>query len=281
MRKIIIWPIISTLLTGIFFLQRGFSFDKLSTAYIQKTGAYPYIVLAMCILLLYLKRDKILAGMQEGTNTPMAIIGLSLAGLSMILAFDEPSFQIFGLMLLWLGIFTFLFPKAASIPLFLLGIYGFALVFPPIVSRSGNFFPMATTAVLILIMGPFLPISHQGTTIRFLDISGGYQTYLIDAGCSGSASLAIFLSLFFLMLLDKPMPWKKAGYLFIFGLAGTSLQNILRLIVLVLEGYWHGSEGLWSAHTYAGYILFPVWYSLFAYVYYKQASNPDVSPLSP
>lgn len=269
MRRQLLWIATSIVFTAVF-LKRGISLDKLSPAYIEKTGAYPYIVLAMCVILLFLKKTQIIALMKNKTRLPYTIIGISLSALSMLIQADEPTIQIFALLLLWSGIFTAFFGKASRIPLALLGIYGFALVFPPLVSMAGNFFPMATTTFLVTLLSPLIPISNQGQTIHFLDASGNTQSYFIDAGCSGSASLAIFLSLFCLMMLDAPLPWKKAGYMLIFGLVGTTLQNILRLAVLVFAGYWYGSETVWTAHAYAGYILFPAWYALFAYIYLKQ-----------
>jgi exosortase/archaeosortase family protein len=226
--------------------------------------------------MLYLKREKINADMQKKTKLFHVVIGVSLAGISLLPAFDEPSFQLFDFMLLWLGIFIIFFGKALLIPSLLLGIYGFALLFPPVVSKLGNFYPLATTITLVLLLRPFLPIGNQGQSIYFLDAAGGRQTYFIDAACSGSASLAIFLSIFLLMMLDEPLPWKKAGYMLILGLIGTILQNILRLLIMVLAGYWHGSETFWTAHTYAGYILFPAWYILFAYVYFDYSRHSAI-----
>ncbi len=270
MRRQLLWIATSIVFTAVFFLKRGISLDKLSPAYIEKTGAYPYIVLAMCVILLFLKRTQIIVLMKIKTRLPYTIIGISLSALSVLIRADEPTIQIFALLLLFAGIFTAFFGKASWMPLALLGIYGFAFVFPPLVSRFGNFYPMATTTFLVTLLSPLIPISNQGQTIHFLDASGNTQNYFIDAGCSGSASLAIFLSLFCLMMLDAPLPWKRTGYMLIFGLVGTTLQNILRLAVLVFAGYWYGSETVWTAHTYAGYILFPAWYVLFAYVYLKQ-----------
>jgi len=275
MRKILLYLIISLFLSVIFFLGGGVSLDKLSLEYIQKTGAYPYIVFSLCILMLYIKRDRISAKMQKTTTPLYSVIGLSLAGLSLFLRYDEPSFQAFSLFLIWVGIFAALFAEAALIPLYLLGVYGFALVFPSFLASTGNFFPIATTSVLMSVLRPFIAIENQGTLIHFMDISGGRQTYLIDAACSGSASLSIFLSIFFIMMLDTPLSWKKGAYMLAFGLIGTSLQNILRLIILVFAGYWHGSGALWTAHTYAGYVLFPIWYILFAYVYFRQSISSN------
>ncbi len=273
MRKILTWICVSSVLTGIFLIQGGFSFDKISPSYIEKTGAYPYVVLGMCILVLYLNRSYIVSSMEMEIRKSHIILGISLAVISIFLPANEPPIQIFTILLLWLGIFTALFGRAAFMPLALAGIYGFALLFPPILSESGALFPLTTTIVLVSVLQPLIPISNQGQTIHFLDIAGRNQAYFVDAGCSGSASLAIFLSLFFLMMLDIPLSKKSAGYMLIFGLIGTLFQNILRLAVLVLAGYWYGSDALWMAHAYAGYILFPIWFTLFAYVYLKQAKS--------
>lgn len=267
----------SALLTAAFFLEKNIPLNKFSLSYIQKTGAYPYVVLALCILMLYLKRERIISDMQKKTSLLYVIIGISFAILSIVLPSGEPHFLVFALLLLWLGIFTTLFGKAALLPLALLGIYGFAIVFPMLISGL-SLYPLATTIILVTLLSPFLTISNHSQTIYFLDNAGVSQTYFIDSGCSGSASLALFLSIFLLMMLDSPLFLRKSGYMLIFGLAGTYLQNILRLAVLVFAGYWHGSNALWTAHAYAGYIIFPIWYTLFAYVYLKQAKEDRRHP---
>ena len=273
MRKILAWITVSSVVTGILIMKEGFSFDKVSPAYIEKTGTYPYVVLGMCIFMLYLKRSHIVDSMEMEIRKSHVILGISLAIISMLLPANEPPIQILAILLLWVGIFTAMFGRAALIPIVLVGIYSFALLFPLILSGSGDIFPMVTTIVLVSLIQPFIPLGNQDQTIHFLDIAGGNQYYFIDAGCSGSASLAIFFSLFFLMMLDTPIKWRNTVYMLIFGIAGTSLQNIMRLVVLVFAGYWYGNDALWTAHAYAGYILFPVWFTFFAYVYLKQAKR--------
>ncbi len=274
----ILWIVISTVLTIAFILEKDIPQDRYTLSYIQKTGAYPYAVLTMCILMLYLKKDRITADIQKKTSIFQSIIGISLTGLSMLLPANEPRFMLFNLLLLWLGIFTAVFGKPPSILFALPGIYGFSLLFPPLIAGLGNLYPLISTIILVTLLTPFVSISNQGQSIHFLDAAGGSQTYFIDSACSGSASLAIFFSIFFLMVLDAPLSWRKTGHMLIFGIAGTSFQNILRLAVLVFTGYWYGSDAVWVAHTYAGYVLFPAWYLLFAYVYLKHARE-NRSPL--
>jgi len=71
-------------------------------------------------------------------------------------------------------------------------------------------------------------------------------------------------------MLDTPLRPRKAGYMFLFGVAGTWLQSIIRLIFVVLVGYYLGEQALWTAHSWTIYILFPLWYLFFAYVYFRQ-----------
>ena len=73
------------------------------------------------------------------------------------------------------------------------------------------------------------------------------------------------------MMLDIRLPLKKAGYLFLIGLAGTWLQNIIRVAISVVAGYYWGWEALEATHYNIAYIIFPLWYMLFAYIYFRQA----------
>lgn len=196
MRRFLAWIAASSALTGILLLQKGIALNKLSLAYIERTGSYPYVVLALCTLMLYLKREKIVYAMQNKPRPFHVIAGIALVALSIFPPADKPALQIFALILLWLGVFTALFGEATLLPLALLGIYGVALVFPSLVAMLGSSYPLTTTTILVALLRPFLPITNYGQTIHFIDAAGARQAYIIDAACSGSTSLAIFLSIF-------------------------------------------------------------------------------------
>ncbi|MBI2868990.1 MAG: exosortase/archaeosortase family protein, partial [Chloroflexi bacterium] len=93
---------------------------------------------------------------------------------------------------------------------------------------------------------------------------------VVTPGCAGYSAIGVFISLFTLMMLDVRLPAGKAWYVFLIGLAGTWLQNILRIMVLVSAGYYWGPAAFDLAHYNAAYIIFPAWFALFAFFYLRQ-----------
>jgi exosortase/archaeosortase family protein len=279
MRRFQAWIAASIALSTVLLFLRGGALGKLSLEYIERTGVYPYAVLGLSLLFLYSKREVILSSVEGGSSALHALVGGLLVLTALLIPVGDPAVLIFAVLLLWLGSFTALFGRAGMMPLAVLGIYGFALVFPSFIVGLGRTYPLFTTIVLVSLLGPVLPISNTGQSIHFFDSLGGRQSYFIDAGCSGSAALTVFLSVFLLMLLDRPIPKGRIGALLLFGLVGTYVQNIVRLVALVFAGYWFGSGALWTTHTYIGYILFPLWFGVFAHVYLRQMGGGGVGLL--
>ena len=67
-----------------------------------------------------------------------------------------------------------------------------------------------------------------------------------------------------------PLPRKKAVELLLFGVVGTWFQSFIRLVLLLLVGYYVGEDALWAAHSWSIYVVFPLWYLFFAYTYFQQ-----------
>ncbi len=264
--------LLTLILTVAYVFLKGLALLALSPEFVRRTGAYPYAVLALCFLLLYSKRLEIIQSIKDVSHSDV-FIGASLVFIAFILPAPTPALWILGVLLLWLGVFTALFGPASTLPMMITSVYGFALAIPYLLNIIGRSFPLATTKALVSSLAPLIPITGKGQSITFIDATGGSQSYFIDAACSGSGAISIFLSVFMLMLIDRPVPPKKALPLFFFGLAGTLFQNLLRLGVLVFAGYFYGSNALWLMHTWAGYVLFPLWFALFAYIYLKQAKS--------
>jgi exosortase/archaeosortase family protein len=205
----------------------------------------------------------------------IAVVGIIVFFTSFILInkIKELHFKFFFLLLSYSSLFGVFFGYAALIPTLLTGIYGFSAAFPFFVSLflEEHYTSLAIwfTSLGLKIVG----ITHtiDDHTIEFFSASNSKIHLLIDSRCSGTASLGVFIALFSLMMLDIWIPIRKAVKLFIFGIAGTFFQNILRLIILILLAYNYGYQAMWSAHTYAGYILFSLWFAIFAFIYLRQA----------
>jgi exosortase/archaeosortase family protein len=273
-KKLVLWLIICIITSVIFFHDFWANIGTLlSFSYLQQYGVYPWFVLFLCFVWLWQKRAEISVKMSTEkiyASPPFIILGLALFGLALLLP-SASKFIVFQLLLACIGIFTILFGAAVYIPILLLGVYGFTLVFPIVITEFAEVqYSVATVWVVASILkGIGYQILSQGQVIRFSGLSGDISIF-IDSECSGSASMAVFIAIFALMMIDIKLPAKKAIPIFIFGVIGTTLQNILRLIILIISGYYYGKDALWTAHSYAGYIIFPIWFALFAFVYLRQ-----------
>jgi exosortase/archaeosortase family protein len=237
--------------------------------------AAPWGVLLLCGIWLWLKREEVLQGMSAESYSPVFIVlGLVLLAVSLLMPAIE-DFLVFQLLLAWLAVFIIFFGKGMLIPTILLGIYGFSISFPLIIERFAEL-PYSQTIILpaMWILTWFgYPLESQGQWISFLSSTGEPISVLITAACAGPATMGVFIAIFALMMLDIPLPQKKAGYVFIFGIAGTWVQSFIRLIILLLVGYYRGEAALWTAHYWTIYILFPLWYLIFLYVYFYVYKN--------
>ena len=170
-------------------------------------------------------------------------------------------------------VFTIIFSRAAVIPTILLMIYGFSLVFPILTTRwLGEPSAILVTNTVIAITNALgLPITSQGQVLHFTSVTGDAISTMVTPSCAGYATIGVFIALFSLMMLDIRLPLRKAWWIFLIGLVGTWLQNIIRIVVSVATGYYGGLEALWTMHSNIAYVIFPLWYALFAFIYLKQA----------
>lgn len=271
--RIAIWLVLSLLLT--FLLLPGFWMNLpllLSLSYIRDTGAYPWAVLGLCLLWLFFKREEVIKEIKSRVSHGERAVGAVIAGSSLFLRNEtDLSFLALGVLLIFLGVFTSLFGAASKVPGILLGVYAFAIIFPRVftahLEAPYSLITVETVAAVLGLMG--YPIYTQGQVISFTSTTGEQLGSYIGAPSSGIASITIFVALFALMHLDFRPPRRKALYLFLIGLLGTSLQNIIRLVLIILAGYHLGYNAMMQVHDYAGYVIFPAWYIVFAYIYVR------------
>lgn len=272
--RLIIWSTICLAGSIIFF---GELWTKLpgwlSPEGLQRYGTFHWGVLGLCTLWLWLKRRDILPRMQTGGfSLPFVAAGVALLALSIFLPRSN-YFLVFLMLLGWLGVFTILFARASIIPTILLAIYGFSLVFPLLTTRwLGEPSAVAVINMVITINQMLgLPITSHGQALYFTSAGGDAVSTTISADCAGYATMGVFIALFALMMLDIRLPLKRAWYVFLFGLAGTWLQNIIRIEAAVAAGYYWGPGALEATHQNIAYVIFPLWYALFAFIYLKEA----------
>lgn len=269
--KVLLWLAMSI---AVLVLRSAIFRNELSPS--QELTAYPFIILGLCLAFGWLKKDAILAQVNEETvfSEPAYLVtGIFITALSLIIPLSgDPAFMVFSVFLTLIGVLLIFFGVVAYIPSLLLFVYGFSISFPIIIDELlGTEYALATTYLVAKVAGLVYPVGFQGQLIGIINSQGVQDLIFIDAQCSGSASMAIFITIFALMVIDIRPRGNYAFLLFFFGILGTSLQNIFRLVLLLAANYHFGSEVMWQVHAYAGYVLFPVWFSIFVYVYLKVA----------
>ncbi|NOZ82296.1 MAG: exosortase/archaeosortase family protein [Euryarchaeota archaeon] len=228
------------------------------------------------MLWLYINRHRLLA--ELGTPEPHHRLSgavLVLAGFWLLLAVAEPRFVVLGTVSILSGLALGMYGRAGTLPAVVTGIFAFAVAFPHVFSMyMEKQYSLTTTRILAGVLSllgyEFVRVEQ---TLSFTSFSGEPIAVWIGAPSSGIASVTIFLSLFALMSLDYPMSWKRRAALFLFGILGTSAQNILRLVLIVLAGYHYGWDALRLVHDYAGYFIFPAWFLVFVMVYIRVAEG--------
>ena len=272
--KVLLWLILS-LAISLIFLQEFWSNlgTMLSPDWIfGQYHATPWGVLGLCVIWLWLKRKNIGRDIELRQNPVFIPLGLALV-VGAVLIPPSPDFLVFQVLLASLGVFVIFFGRGARIPSILLTIYGFAISFPLMIARFAEaaYSQTAITPLMGIMTTLGYQIENQGQWVHFISTSGEPISAVITAACAGPATMGVFIAIFALMMLDIPLPPRKAARLFLFGVVGTWFQSLIRLIILILVGFHLGEAALWTAHTWSIYILFPLWYLFFAYIYFRQA----------
>ncbi|MGZ4911723.1 MAG: archaeosortase/exosortase family protein [Halobacteriota archaeon] len=257
--------------------------SSLDYASLKQNGFYLWVVLFLCIAWVFIKRSDIIRAINDAdTHVRWLFFGILLLVTSVPLLYHiaaSPSELAVGLFAAFYAVvatFTVFFGRASKIPLMLLGLFGVAVFFPMVLESAFSAPFSRITAILsvstLQLLG--VPITLSGVTVTLSSMMGYDILTKVDARCAGSDSLAIFFAIFGLMLIDRRPRSNALVGLLILGVVGTYFQNFVRLLLLFAAGYFYGSGALWTVHDYAGYILFPFWFLIFAVVYLRYAERP-------
>jgi exosortase/archaeosortase family protein len=254
--------------------------DILNIQLLKQNGFFSWAVLLLCIVWIWTKRAEIdVSHAKFDVRWTCLGIGLFIPAV-VLLSFLSGSvaglpLKIFAIGLIVVSTFCIFFGHASKIPLMILAVYGIAVGFPLLVeSLISSPFSTVTAVFSTLTLRIFgIPVSLEGVTVTLTSLNGSNIVTMVDSRCSGSDSIAIFFAIFGLMLIDKKPKNFIALELLIFGVAGTYVQNFMRLLLLFTAGYYYGPDSLWLVHDYASYVLFPIWFLIFSLIYVKYANN--------
>src|SRR6058998_447264 len=125
---------------------------------------------------------------------------------------------------------------------------------------------------------------------------GVQVTVVITTACSGIYSFGIFASAFVAFVLTEfQRPARRVWLLLGLGLVTAYVANVLRMVIIVLVGYYTDSaetdlQNMLVAHSYAGWLIFLGWITVFWGALLKflpitgrppQGKTPGVTPSRP
>jgi len=109
-----------------------------------------------------------------------------------------------------------------------------------------------------------------GTEMQGPVLSLGNFSVAVGSPCSGLESLSMFIALFLMLVVyeQKNLDPKKAGIVFLVGLLGTYLLNVIRLSLLMVIGTRYPAFAAGQFHSQAGWVLFSIFILLLLYFGY-------------
>jgi len=244
---------------------------------IQDELLYSWVTLSTCLLLLIMKwrntvqaimnRDKIIASPTHVT------LGLLLCAVSLTVQLTSKT-QDFFIAAIPASIFiSGVFVALGSLtPLAISCAYMAGIALPTIIGTFADKplseFSASATTMVLRTLG--IQASSYGAQIRISTAAGGAINAYIDHVCAGSTSLSVFICLFTLITVDlQPKPvWRIVAFLAA-GSLGAIAQATLRLIIMGVIGANYGLEAFLTAHKYLGYIIFPIYFMAFTYIYMR------------
>jgi len=280
--KAVLWAISVLVVLSIFSnVFHNFS-GILNLQMLKQNGFYSWVVLLLCIIWIWIKRIEIdISNAKVDVRWLCIGVGLFIPTLALLnylsVSIVGLPLTIFAIGLVVVSSFCIFFGRASKVPFMLLTVYGIAVGFPLFIETFfSSSFSMVTALISTSTLRFFgVPISVEGVKVILTSLNGSDIVTVVDSRCSGSDSIAIFFGIFGLMLMDRKPKNSMVLGLFILGLAGTFIQNFMRLLLLFTAGYYFGSDSLWLVHDYASYILFPLWFLAFSLIYLRYVDENE------
>lgn len=278
--RLSLWLTACTVLLWRYYGDKGFG-EIFTVGYIVEAHhVSPWGVLFLCLLFVILKRDKIKGDLQKKVSLIFAAIGFGIVCLSVFIPL-VPDLIVLKSLLACLGFFTMFFGRAALLPAKLLSVYAFTVLMPigvqAFLERPYALAAVVPAALVAKALG--LPVTVNEQVLTFDTLSGETISIVVTAACAGPSTMAVFISIFALMMMDSRLPIKTAEVVFLFGVAGTWVQSVIRIIIIMASGHFGGAPALWKAHFWTIYVLFPLWYLIFAAIYFKFLDKASLRPV--
>src|SRR3984957_3454743 len=186
-RLLLVWLIIAV--TAALYWPTAVSLSLAWTDFENKSDTHGYLIAAMCLALIYFRRDELTGPRPRAA--PAAYAALALLGLCLLLVYRagiQTAHQLLFPMILWTAIYPIGGRRIGRGCLFPVGFLYFALPFWGFTTSALRTLTIAATHAILHLIG--LPVSFEGNLVHIPE-----GTFVIEDGCSGLHFMVVALAI--------------------------------------------------------------------------------------
>jgi len=207
------------------------SYSVAWTDFDNMVNTHGYLIVAMCVALLYLRRQDLTGPLQRAF--PVAGIALALLTLAWLLAYRasfQTAHQLIFPLILWTAIYAVFGRNIARRCLFPVAFLYFALPFWGMMNGALQALTIVATQVILRLIG--VPVRFEGNLVHIPE-----GTFAIEGGCSGLHFLVVGLAIasYYSALHRDKMRHRVALLGLVIALA--LLANWIRVSVIIIAGH--------------------------------------------
>lgn len=274
-RVLWVWLIIA--IVTVLYWPTALSYALLWTDFDNRGYTHGYLIGAMCLALIYMRRDELTGPMPR--PAPGAYVALAVLGLGWLLAYRagiQTAHELLFPIILWTAIYAVFGRRIGRSCLFAVGFLYFALPFWGIINGALQALTIAATHLILHLIG--LPVRFDGNLVVIPE-----GTFAIEGGCSGLHFMVVGLAIAaYYGELHRDTLRHRALLL---GLAGALalLSNWIRVSVIIDAGHLTDMQSylVRVSHYGFGWAVFAVAMALFFLLASRLPPRPADTPTAP
>jgi EpsI family protein len=272
-RVLSVWLIIA-IVTALYW-PTALSYALLWTDFDNRGYTHGYLIAAMCLALIYMRRDELTGPMPR--PAPGASVALAVLGLGWLLAYRagiQSAHELLFPIILWMAIYAVFGRRIGRSCLFAVGFVYFALPFWGLINGALQALTIAATHLILHLIG--LPVRFDGNLVVIPE-----GTFAIEGGCSGLHFMVVGLAIAaYYGELHRDTLRHRALLL---GLAGALalLCNWIRVSVIIEAGHLTDMQSylVRVSHYGFGWAVFAVAMTVFFLLASRLPARPTHTPV--
>jgi exosortase A len=276
MRRVLwVWLIIA-IVTALYW-PTAVAYSLAWTDFDNRGYTHGYLIAAMCLALIYMRRDELTGPMPR--PAPFAYAALAVFGLGWLLAYRagfQTAHELLFPIILWTAIYAICGRRIGRSCLFAVGFLYFALPFWGFINSALQALTIAATHVILRVLG--LPVSFNGDLVHIPE-----GTFAIEDGCSGLHFMIVGLAIAaYYGELNRDTLRHRVLLL---GLAAALalVTNWIRVSTIIIAGHLTNMQSylVRVSHYGFGWALFAVAIAVFFLLASRLPLRPTETPAAP